>query len=146
MSFTFLTVLIVYYIKRVLESYWCSSSIACQEKRADWILRIFTFNDKNALYLPIITTLQSFFRVSDQGLIQLEIKPLDISQTSRIVGLILKNASFFQTSFYFLLIILDNTSHKFWEQFPSAPDQCCFQVSETVSCPKFWCCFSSNIL
>ena len=48
--------------KRVLESYWCSSSIVWQEKRADWILRIFTFNDKNALYLPIITTLQSFFQ------------------------------------------------------------------------------------
>ena len=32
---------------------------ACQEKRTDWVLRIFTFNDKNPLYLPIISTLQN---------------------------------------------------------------------------------------
>ena len=36
---------------------------ACQEKRTDWVLRIFTFNDKNPLYLPIISTLQFFSRV-----------------------------------------------------------------------------------
>ena len=86
MLFTFLAPLIVYYIKNVLETYFYSSSIACQKKRADWILRIFTFNDKNALYLPIITT-RLFLRVGDQGLIQLVIKPFDISQTFAIVGL-----------------------------------------------------------
>ena len=51
------------FYERVHEIYWCSSSIACQEKRTDWILRIFTFNDKNPSYLPIILTLQFFLRV-----------------------------------------------------------------------------------
>ena len=68
MLFTFLTTLIVYFIKKVNETYWYSRSIACQEKRTDWILRIFTFHDKNPLYLPIVSTLYSFMRVkSDQG-------------------------------------------------------------------------------
>ena len=52
----FLTTLIVHSTKRVYETYWCSSSIACQRKRKDWILRIFTFNDKNPPYLPISLT------------------------------------------------------------------------------------------
>ena len=46
--------------KKVHETYCCSSSIACQTKRTDWLLRIFTFNDKNPLYLPTISTLQFF--------------------------------------------------------------------------------------
>ena len=58
--FTFLTNFIVYSIKKVHENYWYSNSISCQEKKTDWILRIFTFNDKNPLYLPIISTLQFF--------------------------------------------------------------------------------------
>ena len=53
--------------KKVHENYWCSSSIACQEKGTDWILKIFTFNDKNQLYLPIISTFQFFEDQSDQG-------------------------------------------------------------------------------
>ena len=77
----------VYSIKKVQENYWCCSGIACQEKRTDWILRIFTFNDKNRLYLPVISTLHFFEGQSDQGVTQLVIKPFDISQTSRIVGL-----------------------------------------------------------
>ena len=36
--------------KKVDETYWCSSSIACKEKITDWILKILTFNDKNPLY------------------------------------------------------------------------------------------------
>ena len=44
------------FYKNVHESYWCSSSIACQKKRTDWVL----FNDKNPLYLPIILSLQFF--------------------------------------------------------------------------------------
>ena len=69
------------------ENYWCCSSIACQEKGTDWILRIFTFNDKNRFYLPIFLTLQFFEGQSDQGVTQLVIKPFDVSQTSRTVGL-----------------------------------------------------------
>ena len=73
--------------EKVHENYWCCSSIACQKKGTDSTLRIFTFNDKNQLHVPIILTLMFFEGQSDQGVIQLVIKPFDISQTSRIVGL-----------------------------------------------------------
>ena len=66
---------------------WCSSNIAYKEKRTALILRIFTFDDKNPLYLPIILRLQFFSGQSDQGVTQLVIKLFDMSQTSRIVGL-----------------------------------------------------------
>ena len=46
--------------KKVHENYWCCSSIACQAKGTDLILRIFTFNDKNQLYLIIFLTLHFF--------------------------------------------------------------------------------------
>ena len=72
------------FYKKVHENYWCCSSIACQEKGTDWILRIFTFNDKNRLYLPIISTLMFFEDQSDQGVTQLVIKPFEISQTSPV--------------------------------------------------------------
>ena len=62
-------------------------AIACKEKTTDWILRIFTFNDKNPLYLPLISTLQFFKVQSAQGVTQLVIKPFGIFQTSRIVSL-----------------------------------------------------------
>ena len=52
--------------KKVHENFWCYSSIACQENGTDWIPRIFTFNDKNRLYLPIISTLMFFEGQSDQ--------------------------------------------------------------------------------
>ena len=54
--FFFITTLIVYSIKKFHETYWYSSSTAYQEKSTDWILRIFTFNDKDPFYLPIIST------------------------------------------------------------------------------------------
>ena len=73
--------------KKVHENFWCCSSIACQEKGTDWIPRIFTFNDKNRLYLPLILTLMFFEGQKDQGVTQLVMKPFDISQTSIIVGL-----------------------------------------------------------
>ena len=47
-------------MKKVHKTYWCSSSIGYQDQRTDLILRIFTFNDKNTLYLPIILTLHFF--------------------------------------------------------------------------------------
>ena len=52
--------------KKVHENYWCCNSIACQEKGANRILRIFTFNDKNRLYLPIFLKLHFFEPQSDQ--------------------------------------------------------------------------------
>ena len=100
--------------KKVHENYWGCSSIACQEKGTDRILRIFTFNDKNQLYLPIFLTLHFFEGQRDQGVTtQLVIKPFDISQTSRIVGLRQKICEVFANPFYFSFIFLDNTSHKF---------------------------------
>ena len=89
--------------KKVHENYWCCSSIACQEKGTDLILRIFTFNDKNQLYLPIFLTLHFFEGQSDQGVTQLVIKPFDISQTSRIVGLRLKKCQVFATPLLFFI-------------------------------------------
>ena len=47
-------------MKKVHKNHWRSSSIACQEKKTEWILRILSFNDKNPLYIPIILTLQFF--------------------------------------------------------------------------------------
>ena len=77
----FLTNLIVYSIKKIYKSYWCSTRIACLEKRTYWILRILTFNDKNSLYLPIVLNL--FFEgQSDQG-----VTKLVISQTLITVSL-----------------------------------------------------------
>ena len=73
--------------KKVQENYWCCSSIACQEKGTDRILRIFIFNDKNRLYLPIFLTLHFLEGQNGQGVTQLVIKLFYISETSRIVGL-----------------------------------------------------------
>ena len=87
--------------KKVNKNYRCCNSIACQEKGTDWVLRIFTFNNKNRLYLPMISTLQFSERQSSQGVTQLVIKPFEISQTPRIVSLRSRNARFFQTPFYF---------------------------------------------
>ena len=98
--------------KKVHENYWCFSSISCQGKGTDWVLRIFSFNDKNRLYVRLISTLQFFESQNDQGVTQLVIKPFEISQTSRIVDLRYKNAKVFQTPFYFTFF-LENTSHKF---------------------------------
>ena len=73
--------------EKVHENYWCCSSIACQEKGTDSTLRIFPFNDQNQLHLPIVLTLMFLECQSDQGVSQLVVKPFDISQRSRIVGL-----------------------------------------------------------
>ena len=89
--------------EKVPENYWSCSSIACQEKGTDWILRIFTFNNKNRLNLPIILKLQFFEGQSDQGVTQLVVKPFDISQTSRIVGLRKNMPGFSKPPFIFHL-------------------------------------------
>ena len=57
-----------------------------------------------------------------------------------------RNVTFFQTPFYFSFIFLENTSNKFWDQYPSRHYQCCLQVSETVFWHKLQCCYSANIL
>ena len=63
--FIFLIALIVYSTKKIDETYWSSSIVACQGKRTDCILRVFTCNEKNLLYLPIISILQFFEDQSD---------------------------------------------------------------------------------
>ena len=63
MLLTFLRTQIVYFVKKVKEIYWCSLSIEYKEKGTYWILRIFTFNNKNPLILP----LQIFDGQSHQG-------------------------------------------------------------------------------
>ena len=147
MLFTSLTTLIVYSIKKVQETYWCSSRIACQEKRRDWILRIFTFNDKNPLNLCIISTLQFFW-----GSYWIKSYPISHKTILHIPNIknskfkLKNNATIFQSLFYFLFSFLYNTSHKFWDQSPSPHYQCCLQVSETVSWHKLRCCYSANIL
>ena len=70
---TFVTTLMLYSIKKVHETYWCSSNIAYQDKRTDWILGIFTFKDKNPLYLPITSRLHFYEGQSDHGVTQLVI-------------------------------------------------------------------------
>ena len=119
--FTFLTTLIVYFTKKICETYWCSGSIACWEKRTDWILRIFTFNDKKPLYLPIISTLQ-FFRGSKWS----RSNPISHKAIWHIPNISnsefkIKNAKFFQTLFCFSFIFLGNTSRKLWDRSLSPP-------------------------
>ena len=63
--FTFLATLVAYAINKDHETCWYSHSIACKQKRTDWILRILTFNEKNPLYHPLILTLQFFEGQSD---------------------------------------------------------------------------------
>ena len=97
---TFLATLMVNSIKKVRESFWCSCSITCKGKRTDWILKIFTFNNKNPLYLPLISTLQFFEGQRHKGLTQLATESFGMPQW-RIVSLSLKNARFFPKSFHF---------------------------------------------
>ena len=94
----------MYSIRKVHETYWCSSSIAYQEKRTDCILRIFTFDYKNPSYVALISTLHFFEGQSDQWVTQLVIKPFGIPQSSRTVSWSWKNGRFFQTLFYTLFI------------------------------------------
>ena len=137
----------MYSTKKVHETYWCSSSIACQEKRTDWILRIFTCNEKNPLYLPIISTLQFFWGSKWSRSNPISHKTIwHIPNIKNSEFKLKKSARFFQTPFYFSWIFLDNTSHKFWDQSPSPHYQCCLQISETVSWHKLRCCYPANIL
>ena len=89
--------------KKVHENYWCCSSIACQEKGTDWILRIFTFNDKNRLYLPIISTLQFFEGQSDQAVTQLVIKPSEITPNMKNSGFEVKKSQVFPNPLLFFI-------------------------------------------
>ena len=143
---TFVATLIVYFIKKVDETYWCSSSVAYQEKRTDWILRIFTSNDENLFYLPIISVLYFFEGKSDQGATELVIKPFDISQSSRIVSLSQKKCKVFPNPLLFFMGFLDIKSNKFWDQSHSSHYQYCLKICETISWHKLWCSHSSNIL
>ena len=90
--------------KKIDETYWCSSSTAYQEKRTDWILRIFTFDDKNLFYPPPkISTLHFFEDQSDQGATDLVIKPFSISQSSRMESLSQKKMQSFPKPFFIFI-------------------------------------------
>ena len=95
---------------------------------------------------PIISTLQFFW-----GEKWLRSNPINHKTFWHIPnihnsGFKSKNARLFQIPFYFSFIFLDNTSHKFWDQSPSSHNQCCLQVSGTVSWHKLRCCYSANML
>ena len=128
----------VYSIKKVHEISCCSSSTAYQEKSTGWILIIFTSNDKNPLYLPLICTLH-FFKESkwwrSNPISRKTIWHIPIIKNSEFK---LKQVRFFQTPFYFAFIFWDNTSHKFWDQFPCPHFQFCLRVSDTVSWHSFF--------
>ena len=64
MLFTFLT---MYFIKKIDETYCCSSSIAYQERRSDGILKIFTLNDKTHYITHNVDTSVYFEGQSDQS-------------------------------------------------------------------------------
>ena len=127
----------MYYIKKVLQNYWCSSSIACQEKRAVWILRISTFNEKNALYLPIITTLQSFFWCQWSRINPISDKTIwHISsiQNSRFK---LKKIPVFSKPVSIFYLYLDITSQIFWDQFSSPEINVVFKYLRQFLAPRF---------
>ena len=90
----------MYSTKKFHETYSRSSNIVCQEKITDWILRVFTFNDKNPLYLSIILTLSFFEGESDQGVI----KALGIQNIKNSEFKIKKTPGFFKGLFIFYLI------------------------------------------
>ena len=145
MLFTFLTTLIVYSIKKVHENYWCSSSITCQEKRTGWILRIFTFNDKNPLHFPIILAFQLFWGPKWSRSNPFSHKTIWHIPNIENSGFKLKKCPVFPNPLLFSFIFLDNTLHKFWDESPSPHDQCCLQVFGTVSWHKLRCCYSANM-
>ena len=117
--FTSLTTLIVYSVKKVQETYRCSSRVACEEKIRDWILRIFTLNDKNSLNLCIISILQFFW-----GSNWIKSYPISHKTIWHIPNIknsqfkLKNNATIFQSPFYFSFIFLYNTLHRFWDQSP----------------------------
>ena len=41
-------------------NFFCFCSIACKKSRTDWIIKIFSFNNKDPLYSSLILTLQLF--------------------------------------------------------------------------------------
>ena len=94
--------------KKLHEGYWCSSSITCLEKITDWILSIFTFNDKNQLYLPAISTLQIFWESkwwrSDPVFHKTIGYSPNIKKSELKQNPAKENPSFFQTSIYFSFI------------------------------------------
>ena len=110
----------MYSTKKVHETYWCSSSITCQEKGQDWILRILTFDDKKSFISPHISARQFFWESKWSRSNPISYKIIWHMPNIKSSELKIKNARFFQTPFYFSFIVLDNNSHKFWDQSSSA--------------------------
>ena len=72
------------------------------KKKKNKLDRIFTINDKNPLYFPIISTLQFFEVESDQSN-SISHEPFDISQTSRVMDLIWKKCQVFPNPLLFFI-------------------------------------------
>ena len=107
-----LTTLIVYSMKKVQKTYWWSSRIAFQEKKRDWILKIFTFNDKNPLNRCIISTLQFFGGSKWTRSNPISHKTIwHIPNIKNSQSKLKKMPVFFQSPLYFSFSFLDNTSH-----------------------------------
>ena len=86
------------------------AAIARQEKRTDCILRIFTLNDKNPLYLPIISTLRFFEDQSNQGVTNYSKTIWHVPNVKNGEVKLKENARFCESLFYFSVIFLDNTT------------------------------------
>ena len=129
MLFTFLTTLTMCFIEKVNQSYWHSRSIACTKIVTNWILRIFTFDDKIHYISPWFPNFSFFWASKWSRSDPISHKTIwHIPNTKNSEFKLKKNARFFQTLFYFSFMYLDNSSHKFWEQSPSSHYQCCLQV------------------
>ena len=131
--------------KMVHETYWGSSSIACQEKGTDWILRIFTFNDKNPSYLLIIfkIMLQFFWRSKWSRSNPVSHKIIWHIPNIKKSEFKIKKCHVFSNLLSFFIYFF---RQYLWDQSPSLHYQCCLQVSETFSWDKLRRCYPANIL
>ena len=95
--------------RKVRETYCCFCSIACEEKRAHYIIRIFTLNNKNRLNLPLPLDTRSFWESQALRSARISQKRSCSPQTLRIVNVSTKKAS---PNPLFVIHCLDN--HKIW--------------------------------
>ena len=147
MLFISLTTLTVYSIKMVHEIYWRSSSITCEEEKRNWILRIFTSNDKNLLNFCIISTLQFFWESQWTRRNPVSLKTIWHIPNVKNSPFKLKKCQVFPNLLLFFISFFRQYLTKILRPIILPPHyQCCLQVSETVSWHELWSCYSSNML
>ena len=105
-------------------------------RKSDWILRTFTFNDKNLLYLWKLWQFRILLGSKQSTSNLIRHKTIWHIPNIKNSEFKLKKCHVFLNPLllFFSFIFLDNTSYKFLDQSPSSHYQCCFQVSDTV----FW--------